>query len=165
MRPRFYLFEGGEEFGQQIVATCEANGVARVGRPGDADFAVAPRLQRILRPSEFSAPRLGTLIFHPSVLPYHRGPDAVRWAVHLNERVSGVTWFWCADGIDNGGICEQEAVLLRPGESAGRAYHGRFIPAGLRAFERSLAGIISGMPRSVAQDESLASYESFFSKN
>lgn len=157
----FFCYQGGDDFGRQCVDVCEATGCVRTNTPRGATFAIAPRLTRKLREGEWSEPALGTLIFHPSVLPYHRGPDAIRWTVALNERVGGVTWFWCDGGLDTGPICEQEAVLLLPGESAGRAYHTRFVPAGVRALRRAVAAITAVSARSVAQDESLATYESF----
>lgn len=156
---KVYLFEGGEAFGVACRDLCIKMGCAPVGVPSDADFALAPLLRRKLGVHEYGAPRLGTLIFHPSALPYRRGPDAIRRAVDAGERVSAATWFWCAEGWDAGAICEQEVVVLCPGESAGRAYYTRFIPAGLRALERAVAGIQAGKPRQVLQDETLASYE------
>ncbi|HPZ99577.1 MAG TPA: hypothetical protein PLT93_15700, partial [Phycisphaerae bacterium] len=62
-------------------------------------------------------------------------------------------------GMDTGPICEQEVVVLRPGESPGRAYHTRFVPAGLRALARAVEGILAGTPRRVTQDEHLATYD------
>lgn len=165
MKRSFYLHDGAGEFGARCVDVCERLGFARATCPMEATFAAAPRLTRFLPRHEWSAPELGTLIFHPSVLPYHRGPDAIRWAVALGERVSGVTWFWADDGLDTGPICDQEPVLLAPGESPGRAYHTRFIPAGLRAFERAAAAILDGRPRRDPQDPALASYEGFYCSN
>src|SRR5690348_10662748 len=101
----FYLYGGGGDFGERCAAICEAAGIKRWYVPDGTLFALAPRLTRKLPADEYGLPLYGTLIFHPSVLPYHRGPDAIRWAVHLRERVSGVTWFWCRDGLDNGPVC------------------------------------------------------------
>lgn len=157
----FFVYDGAADFGQKCIDVCEATGLQRVPTPRGATLAIAPKLTRKLAEGEWSEPDLGTLIFHPSILPYHRGPDAIRWAVSLNERVSGVTWFWCDGGLDTGPVCEQEAVLLRPGESPGRAYHTRFVPAGVRALSRAVAAIAAGSARRVHQDETLASYESF----
>jgi methionyl-tRNA formyltransferase len=155
----FFCYDGGEEFGKKCMDVCEATGFERVPMPQGATFAIAPRLTKKLGKAEWSAPELGTLIFHPSILPYHRGPDAIRWTVANSERVSGVTWFWCDDGLDTGPICEQEPVLLKPGESPGRAYHTRFVPAGLRALDRAVVFISAIGPRRIPQDEELASYE------
>lgn len=157
---RFYLFDGGT-FGAECAALAESKGLERVNDPAAATLALAPCLRRKLPPREWGAPALGTLIFHPSILPYHRGPDAIRWALHLGERVSGVTWFWADAGLDTGPVCETEPVVLRVGERPGVAYRGRFQPAGLRALGRALDGVVRGEPRRVPQDEALASYESF----
>lgn len=154
----FYLYPAGE-FGEQCKSTAEWLGFVEVGAPDVADLALAPLLTRKLSAEEWQAPYYGTLIFHPSALPYRRGPDAIRRTVAARERVSAATWFWAADGYDTGDICEQEVVILAPGESPGRAYHTRFIPAALRALERALLGISTGEPRRVPQEEALATYD------
>jgi methionyl-tRNA formyltransferase len=159
---KFFLHPGAGDFGDLCAALCTAAGFGQTDDPTEAEFAIAPRLTRKLSHYEYTAPSLGTLVFHPSILPYHRGPDAIRWAIQLGEHVSGATWFWCDSGLDTGPICEQESVVLKIGESPGRAYHTRFIPAGLRALERALSGIAAGDPRMVLQDPSLASYESWY---
>jgi methionyl-tRNA formyltransferase len=157
----FYLYEAGE-FGAACAAVCERFGFGRAVSPGEALFAIAPKLQVKLARAQWAAPELGTLIFHPSLLPYRRGPDAIRWAVKSGEKLAGISWFWCDAGLDTGPVCEQEALLLAPGESTGRAYHTRYIPAALRALERAAAGIRAGLPRRIPQDEAAATYESFF---
>ncbi len=159
-----FIYGGGEKFGLECLALCRDAGFHLCANPHLACFALAPRLNRILKRSEWSAPILGTLIFHPSILPYRRGPDAIRHSIASGERVSGVTWFWCDEGIDTGPICEQEAVLLKPGESAGRAYHARFIPAGLRALTRALAAIKRGEITKIEQSEELATYDPRFAQ-
>lgn len=155
----FFLYEAPGEFSQACARACEDRGLVRTFDPAYAVVAIAPLLTRKLARSEWEAPVHGTLIFHPSALPYRRGPDAIRWTVHAGERVSAATWFWCDNGLDTGPICEQEVVVLKPGESPGRAYHTRFVPAGLRALARALGGILAGQPRRVLQDETLATYE------
>lgn len=160
----YYLYSSPGDFGTQCAALCLSKGLIQVDKP-NCDLAIAPYLRKKLPKRELSKPRLGTLIFHPSILPYHRGPDAIKWAVYSCERVSGITWFWADEDYDAGPVCEQEPVLLAPpemGESPGRAYYTRFIPAGLRALDRALTGILSGNPRRVPQDEALASMESLW---
>lgn len=158
----FFLFDPqpAGDFGRACAEICRAAGFAEADRPEDAEFGLGPRVMRKLPRSEWSAPRLGTLLFHPSVLPYHRGPDAVRWALALGERVSGVTWFWADEGLDTGPVCEQEPVLPDPSASPGRNYHTRFVPAGLRALRRAVGALARGEVWREPQEERLASYES-----
>ncbi len=156
---KFYCFAGGNEFGNACCTVCISAGFDSVEQPSEADFAIAPLLRRKLSREEYTAPRLGTLIFHPSALPYRRGPDAIRQTIAASERVSAATWFWCDDEYDAGAICEQELVVLHPDESAGRAYHTRFVPAGLRALRRAVDGIAVSMVCRRSQDEALATYD------
>lgn len=159
---KYYLFDGAGDYGNQCAALADARGFVRSEVLAGTRFALAPRLTRKLPPEELRMPYWGVLVFHPSILPYRRGPDAIRWTVHAGERVSGVTWFWADSGLDTGPICEQEPVLLASGESPGRAYHTRFMPAGLAALSRALDGILANRPRREPQEEGLASYEGVF---
>jgi methionyl-tRNA formyltransferase len=158
----FFRHPGGREFGDRCAGLCLAHGLAEVGRPELADVALAPLLTRFLPEPERVAPKLGTLVFHPSALPHGRGPDAIRWAIARGERVSASTWFWAVSGYDDGPVCEQEVVVLATGESPLEAYLRRYVPAGLRALERALDGVRAGHPRRAPQDESLATYDRAF---
>jgi len=163
---KVYVYPRGDASAEAFQAACELvareAGFALAETPEGADVAIAPMLSRKIPRSKYESPRYGTLVFHPSALPYRRGPDAIRHAVAAGERVSAATWFWCSDGLDEGDVCEQEVVVLRPGESAGRAYHTRFVPAGLRALRRALEGVLAGTPRRAPQDPSLATYDGRF---
>ncbi|MCA9086087.1 MAG: hypothetical protein KDA81_18645 [Planctomycetaceae bacterium] len=123
-----------------------------------ASLTLAPLLTRRVRLSDFPG---GLLIFHPSALPYRRGPDAIRHTVTAGERVSAATWFLADEGLDTGPIVAQEVVVLKPGESAGRAYHTRFIPAAVEALRTALWRLsINRRPK--VQDEALATYDGRF---
>ena len=151
-------------FEQACREAARRQGFHLAASPAAATVALAPLLRRKLAPAERSAPLLGTLVFHPSALPLHRGPDAIRQTLAARERVSAASWFWCDGGLDTGPVCEQEVVVLDLEEAARDAYAGRFVPAALRALDRALRGVVEGCPRSVEQDERLATYESFLPK-
>ncbi len=159
-----YFYPAGDEsaFLLDCMRVAAGSGFSIVDSPLRATVAIAPLLTRILRPNDLAAPVLGTLVFHPSALPYRRGPDAIRWALAAGERVSAATWFWADPGIDTGPICEQEVVVLAPGERPGVAYRSRFQPAALRALGRALRSVSTGTVRRLDQDPALATYESFY---
>ena len=154
----YFLYDDGGEFCRGCASICDLY-FERVGTVSDAHFAIAPRLTSKLTATLLAAPALGTLVFHPSALPYRRGPSAIQHAITAGERVSGVTWFWANEQYDAGDICAQEPVILVPGESAGRAYHTRFVPAGYRALSTALIAILFGIPRRFPQNEALATYD------
>jgi methionyl-tRNA formyltransferase len=130
-----------------------------VADPRDADLAVAPLLTEILTMDAINAPRVGTLVFHPSLLPRHRGADAIKWAFKLGETYTGVTWFWPDAGIDTGDICEQDVLAILPGETPRDFYARAVIPAAVRTLARAIEGVAAGRPRRVPQQREHGTYE------
>ena len=124
-----------------------------------ADLAIAPFLTKKVNNTELSEPTFGTLIFHPSPLPYGRGASAIRWAYRRKEPITAATWFWANEKLDAGDICEQEIVKidydLRPREF----YEKHIIPAMCRTLKRCLKGLEIGFKRQVKQIEEYATYD------
>ena len=125
----------------------------------DANLAIAPLLTKKVSNEELSEPLFGTLIFHPSPLPYGRGASAIRWAYRRKEPITAATWFWANDKLDAGDICEQEIVKidydLRPRDF----YEKHVIPAMCRTLERCLSAVQIGFKRQIPQVEEYASYD------
>src|SRR5262245_65657619 len=67
-----------------------------------ADLAILAFVTQIVPPSVFSVPRLGSICFHPSLLPKYRGRSAINWALIKGESKTGVSLFWVDEGIDTG---------------------------------------------------------------
>jgi len=128
-------------------------------RCNQPDIAVAPLLTDILSPEELFRPLYGTLIFHPSPLPYGRGASAIRWAYRRKEPISAATWFWANEKLDAGDICEQEIIKidydLRPREF----YERDILPAMVRTLERAIKAIAAGNKRKIPQIEKYATYD------
>ncbi len=124
-----------------------------------SDLAIAPLLTRFLTLHEIYMPYQGTLVFHPSLLPRHRGADAIKWAYRLGESYTGATWFWPDEGVDTGDICEQEVLAIPVGAPPRVFYERTVIPAAARMLERILADIKRGIVRRIPQREESATYE------
>lgn len=124
-----------------------------------ADVAVAPLLTEKLTEEEINAPLLGTLIFHPSPLPYGRGASAIKWAYRRKEPITAATWFWADKGLDTGDVCEQEIVRIDYNLRPRDFYAQHIIPAMLRTLERCLRSLTRGVKRRVPQVEQYASYD------
>lgn len=125
----------------------------------NTDLAIAPLLTRILSEDILETPVYGTLIFHPSPLPYGRGASAIKYAYKRQEPITAATWFWADKGIDTGDICEQEIIRvdynLRPREF----YEQDIVPAMLRTLERALKNIAGGYIRKIPQVEKYSTYD------
>ena len=164
MARNFFVYEPDASIGQSLtdacIAACERAGLTRCFDPDWAAFAFAPLLRQKLSPAQFNDPEHGTLIFHPSALPYRRGPDAIRQTLAAGERLSAATWFFADKRLDAGPICEQELVLLDLAENARGNYLECFVPAAVRAFERAVNHFVAtGKFRRMPQDERFATYD------
>jgi len=102
----------------------------------------------------------GALGYHPSLLPRHRGRDAVRWAVHMREPVTGGTVYWLDAGADTGPIQAQDWCHIRPGDTPQSLWRRELAPMGLRLFSKVLAMLNAGIDcKGHPQDPDLASWE------
>lgn len=103
--------------------------------------------------------KLGAIGYHPSLLPLHRGRDAVRWAVKLRERVTGGTVFWLNDTVDGGPIAAQRHAFIRPEWTAEELWRESLQSLGVDLLRKTLRDIANGVIVRVPQDHRLATWE------
>jgi len=127
--------------------------------------AFAPDLQvmafvTLIVPAEFLAvPVHGTIQYHPSLLPRHRGRSAVNWPIIKGETETGLTVFWPDGGIDTGEILLQKRTPIAAADTLGSVYFDRLFPIGVEALLEAVDLVKAGTAPRLPQDESLASYE------
>lgn len=98
--------------------------------PAGVDLIIAAHAHDFIGRKTRLAARLGAIGYHPSLLPRHRGRDAVRWAIHMGEVVTGGTVYWLSDGVDAGPIAAQDWCWIRPGDAAGELWQRELFPLG-----------------------------------
>ncbi|HVN87082.1 MAG TPA: methionyl-tRNA formyltransferase [Candidatus Binatia bacterium] len=124
-----------------------------------ADLAVLAYVTQIVPQSVFEVPRLGSICFHPSLLPKYRGGSAIPWQVIKGETRGGVTVFWVDPGIDTGPILLQKAAAIAPDDTAATLYFDKLFPLGVETVLESVELIAAGKAPRVLQDESQATYD------
>jgi methionyl-tRNA formyltransferase len=145
---------------QVAVSVIEGLGLKVASDPDEKiDLAIAPLLTFKLSPQELNKPRLGTLIFHPSPLPYGRGASALKWAYKRSEPITAACWLWAVDKMDAGDICEMEIVKIDYSLSPRAFYEAHIIPALQRTLERCLNNLKRGFIRRVPQVDNYASFD------
>ena len=155
MRIKFF---GTGPIYDETLAICRNRGHAIVEeRP--YELIVLANVTRILKAPEIAEAGLGVLCFHPSLLPRHRGGDAVYWTFKMGDKETGVTWFWVDEGIDTGPIAIAGAVPIPPESSPAKLYFETLVPLGARLFDDLLAQLERGERPSRVQDEAQATYE------
>jgi methionyl-tRNA formyltransferase len=111
-------------------------------------------------PEDFlSMPTLGSIQYHPSLLPKYRGPSAINWPIIQGETETGLSIFWPDNGLDTGDVLLQKKTPIRFEDSLGSVYFDRLFPMGVEAMLESVDLVKAGKASRIKQDESQATYE------
>lgn len=106
-----------EELGAPVVRIDDVNAPEAVAalRAAAPDILLVIGWSRICGAEFRGVARLGTLGYHPTLLPKMRGRAALAWTILLDLKRSGGTLFWMDEGVDSGEIAAQEAFDIPPG--------------------------------------------------
>jgi len=123
------------------------------------DLGVMAFVTDIVPQPILDCPRLGTIQYHPSLLPRHRGRSAINWAIIDGDTVTGITILWPDAGIDTGPVLLQKEADISPSDTVGSLYYNKLFPLGVEAIIESIDLIYKGEALRIPQDESQATYE------
>ena len=104
-------------------------------------------------------PRLGTIQYHPSLLPKYRGPSSINWPIIRGDTRTGLTIFRPNEGLDEGPVILQKTCDIGPDETIGEVYYNKLFPMGVQAMLEAADLVFAGKHTETVQDESQASYE------
>ena len=125
----------------------------------NADLCVMAFVTDIVPDAILEAPTRGTIQYHPSMLPKHRGPSSMNWPIIEGETKTGLTIFWPDKGLDTGPILLQKEVEITPDDTLGSLYFGKLYPMGVEALVEAAGMARDGSAPRIAQDDSQATYE------
>jgi methionyl-tRNA formyltransferase len=133
-------------------------------RSFEADLCVMAYVTLFVPQPVLDAPKLGTIQYHPSLLPRHRGPSSINWPIIQGETRTGLTIFWPDEGLDEGPILLQKEVAIGPHDTLGSLYFNHLFPMGIDAMLEAVDLVRDGKAPRTAQDENQATYESWCRK-
>ena len=158
--------------GDAMAATAEKSGVTlfRPGKMKDPevreaylelkpDLAILAFVTDIIPQTLLNIPTAGTICYHPSLLPKHRGASGINWAVIQGDTRTGLTILWVDEGIDTGPILLQKEIDILPEDTTGSLYFNQLFGMGVDAIVEAVALIKDGKAPKIPQDNSLATYE------
>lgn len=102
--------------------------------------------------------KYGGIGFHPSLLPRHRGQDAVRWTIHMGDYITGGTIYRLGQKCDGGEILLQKTLWINKKWD----YHElwkRLFPMGVDMVQEAVSLIGSNRCEWVEQNEYAATWE------
>ena len=125
----------------------------------EVDLGVMAYVLHFVPQSFCRVPRLGTIQFHPSLLPEYRGPSSINWPIILGKERTGLSIFRPVDGLDEGPVLLQKAVEIGPDDTLGSVYFDKIFPAGVAALLEAADLLMEGKAEERPQPGDGASYQ------
>ena len=125
----------------------------------DADLMIMAFVNIFVPEAARDVPKQGSICFHPSLLPLHRGPSAVNWPIIMGREESGYSWFYPTDGLDEGDVLLQWSCPIDANDTVINLYFKKIYPSAVDSVLEVCELFRSGKPPHIQQDESLATYE------
>ena len=130
----------------------------------EVDVAVVVAYGRLLPPAVLSAPRLGCVNVHASLLPKYRGAAPIVWAIVRGERETGVSLMHMDEGMDTGPELARLAIDIEPNETAGEL-SDRLSELGATLLRQALPRYLRGELADTPQDHATATMAPLLKKS
>ncbi|XP_077428645.1 cytosolic 10-formyltetrahydrofolate dehydrogenase [Vanacampus margaritifer] len=134
----------------EVVAQYKATG---------AELNVMPFCSQFIPTEVIDFPKHGSIIYHPSLLPRHRGASAINWTLIHGDKKGGFTVFWADDGLDTGPILLQRECDVEANDTVNTIYKRFLFPEGVRGTVEAVRLIADGKAPRITQPEEGATYE------
>lgn len=144
---------------QRSLPWTDETGLRAEAVPAGVDVIVAAHSHAFIDRATRDRAGIAAIGYHPSLLPLHRGRDAVRWTIRDRDQVAGGTVYHLTDRADAGAIAAQEHVLVPRDATARSLWLDLLAPMGISLIVRVLADLERGLRIEIPQDESLATWE------
>ena len=128
-------------------------------RDARADIGIMAFVTQFVSQEFCAIPGHGTIQFHPSLLPLHRGASALSWAIILGRTETGFSIFRPSDGWDEGDVLLARTVPIGPDDTLGTLYFGKVFPAGVTGLLDAADLVLAGHATAAPQDHAAATYE------
>ena len=125
----------------------------------ESDLCVMAYVTLFVPEQALNTPRLGSIQYHPSLLPLHRGPSSINWPIIMGRKKTGLSIFWPDNGLDTGPILMQKEVTISDDDTLGSLYFNHLFPMGVEAMLESVDLVRDGKAPKIVQDESKSTYE------
>ena len=123
------------------------------------DLCVMAYVTAFVPEEVLNVPAHGSIQYHPSLLPRHRGGSSINWPIIWGETKTGLSIFWPDNGLDEGPVLLQKEVEITGDDTLGSLYFDKLFPLGVEAMLESVDLVRDGKAPRIEQDHSKATYE------
>lgn len=139
-----------------IISDCDMLTAADI--PDGTELIVSAHSHWMVSMKSLEKCKYGGIGFHPSLLPRHRGRDAVRWAVAMDDFITGGTIYKLDDKCDGGDILLQKTLFIDKNWDYHELWEQLF-PIGVDMVSEAVKMLENGKATFTKQDERFATFE------
>ncbi len=129
----------------------------------DIDLMLVVAYGLLLRADVLSAPRLGCINIHTSLLPRWRGAAPIQRAIEAGDKESGITIMQMEEGLDTGPMLLQQSCVIHADDTA-ETLHDRLVEISIDKIHLLLQQLALNNVAPVKQDDTYATYAKKISK-
>ena len=130
----------------------------------ESDLCVMAYVLLFVPEEALNLPKFGSIQYHPSLLPWHKGPSSINWPIIMGRKKTGLSIFWPDNGLDTGPILMQKEVEIEADDTLGSVYFNKLYPLGVEAMMESIELVRAGNAPREVQDADDGSYEGWCRK-
>ena len=130
----------------------------------EADLCVMAYVLLFVPEEALNVPRYGSIQYHPSLLPMHKGPSSINWPIIFGSKKTGLSIFWPDNGLDTGPILLQKIVDIEPDDTLGSVYFNKLFPLGVDAMIEAIDLVRYGVAPKLHQEQDAGTYEGWCRK-
>lgn len=129
-----------------------------------ADLNVMPFCSQFIPMDVIEHPKHGSIVYHPSILPKHRGASAINWTLMSGSKYAGFTVFFADDGLDTGPVLLQRKTPIKMDDTLDDVYNRFLYPEGVKAMGEAVHLVAAGKAPKIVQNHDEATYEHIMTK-
>lgn len=143
------------QFGVEVVEVEKLNDEKKTVRALSPDLIIMCGWRQIISKEILEMPSRGVIGFHPTLLPFGRGPAPIINTILQGVNLSGLTMFYVDEGLDSGDIIAQGSFPISEIDHADDVYK-KIIKEGRKLIRQHLPSVINGKTSRIPQEGSKA---------
>ena len=151
--PHLILTDANAPKGLDLLLARDKHSIEPLLRAYEPDLMLCWGFPWKIPQSALDVPRLASVNCHPALLPRHRGPIPLAWALRDGDAVWGCTWHYMDAELDTGNILVQGTVPIEDDDVDIAEFSAKLQANAVSLLPRALERVAAGDPGDVQPSE------------
>jgi methionyl-tRNA formyltransferase len=142
--------------GVELLFARDKHAIERLVRAYEPDLLTCWGFPWKIPQAALDVPRLGSINLHPALLPRHRGPIPLAWALREGDAAWGATWHRMDAELDTGNLLAQTTTPIEDDDVDIAEFGHKLLAGGVEILPRALERIAAADPGDPQSDEGVS---------